>query len=73
MTSPTRPANEPTSIVQDRLMPASPEEVFAAWSDAEGMAAWMCPGEDMERSRGAGLPGGRRLPPSPASLTHRGR
>jgi uncharacterized protein YndB with AHSA1/START domain len=33
-------------IVQERILHAAPEEVFAAWSDAEGMAAWMCPGPD---------------------------
>lgn len=27
-----------------KLLPASPEEVFDAWLDAEGMRAWMCPG-----------------------------
>lgn len=50
MTIPTpRPAGRP-SIVQERLMPAAPEVVFAAWSDAEAMAAWMCPGADMAAS-----------------------
>jgi uncharacterized protein YndB with AHSA1/START domain len=27
-----------------RLLPASCEEVFDAWLDAEGMREWMCPG-----------------------------
>ncbi len=35
-------------IVQDRLLPASPEEVFEAWSDPEGLAIWMCPAPDMK-------------------------
>ena len=34
-------------IVQERVLPAPPAEVFAAWGDAEGMRAWMCPGADM--------------------------
>ncbi len=37
-------------IVQDRLLSASPEEVFEAWSDPEGLAVWMCPAPDMERA-----------------------
>ena len=28
-----------------RIMPARPEEVFAAWLDAESMRSWMCPGD----------------------------
>jgi uncharacterized protein YndB with AHSA1/START domain len=27
-----------------KLLPASPEEVFDAWLDADGMREWMCPG-----------------------------
>ncbi len=30
-------------VVQQRI-PATCAEVFAAWTDAEGMATWMCPG-----------------------------
>lgn len=46
MTRPKRRA----PIVQDRLLPASPEKVFEAWSDPEGLAAWMCPAPDMRRA-----------------------
>ena len=34
-------------IVQERLIPASPKEVFAAWSDPDRLSAWMCPSEGM--------------------------
>lgn len=34
-----------TPIVQERVIAAPPERVFAAWSDAERMGRWMCPGE----------------------------
>lgn len=27
-----------------RLLPATPAEVFAAWTDADSLKAWMCPG-----------------------------
>jgi uncharacterized protein YndB with AHSA1/START domain len=32
-------------IVQERLLPAPPDVVFAAWSDPDSLAVWMCPGE----------------------------
>jgi uncharacterized protein YndB with AHSA1/START domain len=32
-------------IVQERVLAATPEEVFAAWSDPESLRAWMCPGD----------------------------
>jgi uncharacterized protein YndB with AHSA1/START domain len=32
-------------IVQERVLEAEPEQVFAAWSDPESLAVWMCPGE----------------------------
>ena len=34
-------------IVQERVLPAPPEEVFAAWHDPESLRRWMCPGDDM--------------------------
>lgn len=37
-------------IVQERVLPAPPEEVFAAWGDAESLQAWMCPAEDITRA-----------------------
>ena len=33
------------TLRMSRVMPAPREEVFAAWLDAEGMRAWMCPGD----------------------------
>jgi uncharacterized protein YndB with AHSA1/START domain len=33
------------AIVQQRVLAASPEEVFAAWSDPESLRVWMCPGD----------------------------
>jgi uncharacterized protein YndB with AHSA1/START domain/ketosteroid isomerase-like protein len=32
-------------LVLRKLIPASREEVFAAWSDPTGMQKWMCPGD----------------------------
>ncbi len=32
-------------LVIHKLIPASREEVFAAWSDPAGMRYWMCPGD----------------------------
>jgi uncharacterized protein YndB with AHSA1/START domain len=32
-------------LVIRKLIPASREEVFAAWSDPAGMRSWMCPGD----------------------------
>lgn len=38
-----RSSSEPTLRIS-RVLPASPNEVFAAWLDAEGMKSWLCPG-----------------------------
>jgi len=35
-------------LVVERVLPASPDEVFAAWTDAAGLCAWMCPGDVLE-------------------------
>lgn len=32
------------SITVRKIFAASPEEVFDAWLDPEGMREWMCPG-----------------------------
>jgi uncharacterized protein YndB with AHSA1/START domain len=32
-------------LVIERILPATPADVFAAWSDADGLATWMCPGD----------------------------
>lgn len=32
-------------IVQERVLPAAPETVFAAFADPESLRVWMCPGE----------------------------
>lgn len=34
-------------IVQERVLSARPEDVFAAWGDAESLRVWMCPSDDM--------------------------
>src|SRR5262249_35822423 len=36
---------EGEAIVLRRRIPASRDEVFAAWIDGDGMRAWMCPGD----------------------------
>ena len=41
--------SEGTPLVQERVIAATPERVFAAWSDAASMGRWMCPGE-MQRA-----------------------
>lgn len=33
-----------TRLELTRHIPASPEDVFAAWTDAESLRHWMCPG-----------------------------
>ncbi len=38
-----RPATPP-EIRITRLFPATPEEVFAAWTDPASLKEWMCPG-----------------------------
>ena len=32
------------TVTIHKMLPASREEVFDAWLDAEGMGEWMCPG-----------------------------
>jgi uncharacterized protein YndB with AHSA1/START domain len=39
------PPSDPNKVVIRRRLRASPEELFDAWTDAEGMRAWMCPGQ----------------------------
>jgi uncharacterized protein YndB with AHSA1/START domain len=38
-------ARQSGKLVLRRILPASREQVFAAWTDAESMRDWMCPGE----------------------------
>ena len=38
------------SIRVERVLDAPPEEVFAAWGDAESLAVFMCPSSEMERA-----------------------
>jgi uncharacterized protein YndB with AHSA1/START domain len=45
---PTRVNTEGHRLVVRKRLPASREEVFAAWTDAEGMRAWMRPGPTHE-------------------------
>ena len=34
---------EPSAASVERVLPASPDEVFREWVDPEGMRDWMCP------------------------------
>jgi uncharacterized protein YndB with AHSA1/START domain len=38
-------AGESGKVVVRRVLPASREQVFAAWTDAESMRDWMCPSD----------------------------
>lgn len=38
------PESDTNKIVIRRRLRATPHELFDAWTDAEGMRAWMCPG-----------------------------
>jgi uncharacterized protein YndB with AHSA1/START domain len=42
--APQTPEKSAQTITLRRLLPASCEEVFDAWLDADGMRQWMCPG-----------------------------
>lgn len=47
-------------LVVRRLIQASREEVFAAWTDPESIKHWMCPGDIVEAEAHLDLrPGGR--------------
>ena len=37
-------------IVQERVLPAAPADVFAAWGDPESLRVWMCPAEGIEHA-----------------------
>jgi uncharacterized protein YndB with AHSA1/START domain len=41
------PGMDGEALVIRRRMKATREELFAEWTDAEGMANWMCPGDIM--------------------------
>lgn len=52
----------PDRLVIRRVIPASREEVFAAWIDPESIRHWMCPG-DIVLAEAQGRPaGGGRVP-----------
>lgn len=36
--------DSPTLVIRRRI-PATPEELFDAWTSPEGMSLWMCPGD----------------------------
>ena len=41
----------PEAVIRvERVIEASPEEVFEAWSDADSLAIWMCPSAEMKRA-----------------------
>jgi len=40
-------AERPDRLVVRRVIPASREEVFAAWTDPESIRYWMCPGDTL--------------------------
>jgi len=42
--------SEAAVVRVERVLDATPEVVFEAWSDAESLAVWMCPGAEMERA-----------------------
>lgn len=37
-------------IVQERVLSASPSDVFAAWTDPASLRVWMCPADDIARA-----------------------
>lgn len=37
-------------IIQERVLPAPPAEVFAAWGSPDSLRVWMCPADDIERA-----------------------
>ena len=39
--------NEGNTLVIKRRFPATPEKLFAMWTDSELMKGWFCPGKDM--------------------------
>lgn len=41
----TESARETGKVVVRRVLPASREQVFAAWIDADSMREWMCPSD----------------------------
>jgi uncharacterized protein YndB with AHSA1/START domain len=41
----TASPEEPEAVIIRRRIAASRDEVFDAWTDAEGMRLWMCPGD----------------------------
>jgi uncharacterized protein YndB with AHSA1/START domain len=41
----TAPPDDTAAVVIRRRIAASREEVFDAWTDPDGMQAWMCPGD----------------------------
>jgi uncharacterized protein YndB with AHSA1/START domain len=41
----TSPEELAEALVVRRVLPARPEDVFAAWLDPASLARWMCPGE----------------------------
>ncbi len=45
MSTPSEHKPHELTLVVRRLIPATREEVFAAWTDPDSMAEWMCPGD----------------------------
>ncbi|HLW46156.1 MAG TPA: SRPBCC domain-containing protein [bacterium] len=45
MSGEARGARPPGTVVIRRVLPATREEVFAAWTDVESMREWMCPSD----------------------------
>jgi uncharacterized protein YndB with AHSA1/START domain len=45
---PATPSEDENRIEIRRVIPASREEVFAAWTDPKGIRVWMCPGGVIE-------------------------
>ncbi len=54
-------ATDQSTIVLRRLIPATPEEVFAAWADPASMGAWMSPVGDADVTADVRVGGGLRV------------
>lgn len=61
------------ALVVERVLPASPDEVFNAWTTPSGMAAWMSPVGAAEAEVDLRVGGSFRVVMVEARLEHRGQ